>query len=159
MFNGHNGQKVSNNRWHTWCISTRRLASSWTPWIHHVWRNHGGHDWYVKLIHRTMIRLYGARTVKRSSYTANSLRQYTEYYFELSSFITNFLNSRSNYQGNNQLFKVDEDTHICHQITRNYYTVMFCETIICKQEGETRYTSICYISMHTSKITNGTRRY
>ena len=39
-----NEQKESDNRQHSWCISTRQLATRCTPWVHHVQRNHGGHD-------------------------------------------------------------------------------------------------------------------
>ena len=50
-------------------------------------------DMICEIEYHTMIRLYRARTVKRRSYTADSLRQYTEYYLELSPFITSYLDT------------------------------------------------------------------
>ena len=38
----------------------------------------------MKLIHLIRIRSYGAKTVRRSSYTVDSLRQYTVHYLERS---------------------------------------------------------------------------
>ena len=66
-------------------------------------------------------------------------------------------NSCSYYSGNDQLFKVDDDSPRHATKGCGIIPLSCCKTIICKQEGKARHTSMCCISMHMSKITNGTR--